>query len=191
LSITARASSRPTTGSPPRCRATKCTGRGSNAKHQSRKGRPTTLSDDGRQTIAAELAQLRQRRARLFGGLKSDEDPRGDRGDAADEIQQAEELAFVDRRIGDLERLLHDADAVTPGLLSDGTKVTLRFPDGETTTMRVVACVEQIASGDDETLTADSPLGMALVGHKPGDSVTYAAPSGQQSVELVSVKPPR
>jgi transcription elongation factor GreA len=86
---------------------------------------------------------------------------------------------------------LQDAGTGSAGLLPDGTEVTLRFPGGEVTTMRVVACVDEIDGGDDETLTADSPLGIALVGHKPGDTVTYSAPSGQQSVGLVAVQPPR
>jgi transcription elongation factor GreA len=85
---------------------------------------------------------------------------------------------------------LNDAGTGSAGLLPDGTVVTLRFSDGEVT-MRVVACVDEIDGGDDETLTADSPLGIALVGHKPGDTVTYTAPSGQQSVGLVAVKPPQ
>jgi transcription elongation factor GreA len=135
--------------------------------------------------------QLNERRNRLLNGLETDEDPRGDRGDAADEIQQAEVLAFVDRRIAELKGLMLGAETGSPGRLPDGTEVTLRFPDGEVTTMRVVAVVEQVGAGDDETLTADSPLGTALVGHKPGDTVTYSTPSGEQSVDLVSVKPPR
>jgi transcription elongation GreA/GreB family factor len=136
------------------------------------------------------LAALKKRRERLLAGLVSDEDSVGDRGDAADEIQQAEEVAFLDGRIADLEAVLCGAETSTAGLLPDGTEVTLRFPDGEVTTMRVVAVVAQIASGDDASLTADSPLGIALARHKPGDTLSYATPQGEQSVELLSVKPP-
>jgi transcription elongation GreA/GreB family factor len=58
--------------------------------------------------------------------------------------------------------------------------------------MRVVAIVEEIPLGKEEsTLTADSPLGLALAGHQPGDTVTYTTPHGQQQVELLAVKYPR
>jgi transcription elongation factor GreA len=154
-------------------------------------GRTTTLSDEGRQRIAAELATLKKRRGRLMAGLASDEDTVGDRGDAADEIQQAEQAAFVDGRIAQLEGLLCGAESARADLLPDGTEVTLRFSDGEVSTMRVVAVVEEIGAGDDETLTANSPLGCALAGHKPGETLTYATPQGQQSVELLAMTPPR
>jgi len=39
-------------------------------------------------------------------------------------------------------------------------------------------------------LTARSPLGQALAGHKPGDTVTYSTPQGENQVELISVKLP-
>lgn len=143
------------------------------------------------------MAQLRQRRERSLAGLESDEDTVGDRGDAADEIQQAEEVAFVDGRIAELEALLLGGGSgnTATGLLPDGAAVTLRFPDGDVTTMRVISVVDEIPEGPevgqkDETLTADSPLGLALAGHQPGDTVTYSTPQGEQHVKLLSVNLP-
>ena len=136
------------------------------------------------------MAALKKRRGRLAAGLQSDEDTVGDRGDAADEIQQAEQTAFVDGRIAQLEALLCGAEPGGAHLLPDGSHVTLRFSDGEVTTMRVVAVVEEIGAGEDETLTASSPLGSALAGHQPGDTVTYLTPQGERSVELLAMTPP-
>jgi transcription elongation GreA/GreB family factor len=57
--------------------------------------------------------------------------------------------------------------------------------------MRVVAIPEEASDDTDEaTLTADSPLGLALVGHQPGDTVTFSTPQGQQQVELSAVRYP-
>ena len=160
-------------------------------------GGPTTLSNEGRDRIAAELARLRQRREGLLAGLRSDEDTVGDHGDAADEIQLAEEVALIDDQIAELEGLLLSGGSgnTAAGLLPDGAEVTLRFPDGEVTTMRVISVVAEIPESfqdgsEDETLTADSPLGLALVGHQPGDTIAYSTPQGEQRVELVSVNLP-
>jgi transcription elongation factor GreA len=143
------------------------------------------------------LARLRQRREGLLAGLQSDEDTVGDRGDAADEIQLAEEVALVDDQIAELEGLLLSGGSgnTQAGLLPDGAEVTLRFPDGEVRTMRVISVVAEISEAfrdgsETETLTADSPLGLALVGHQPGESLTYSTPQGEQRVELVSVNLP-
>jgi len=75
-------------------------------------------------------------------------------------------------------------------MLPHGAHVTVKFSDGEVVTMRVISVVEEIGEAD-ETLTADSPLGIALAGHKAGDNVTYSTPRGQQTVKLVSLKQPR
>ena len=139
------------------------------------------------------MAELRQRRGRLRAALQSDEDTVGDRGDAADEIQLADQVAAIDDRITELEGLLLGAEpspAAAAGL-PDGTEVTLKFPDNRVATMRVIAVVEELPPGQEvDTLTAGSPLGRALAGHAAGDTVTYETPQGQQRVELVAVKFP-
>ena len=169
----------------------------SNRSVNLRKADQTTLSDGGRDRINAELARLRKRREDLLTGLVSDEDTVGNSGDAADEIQQAEDVAFVDKQIAKLEGLLHGSgSANTPtGLLPDGAQVTLRLAEGGVTTMRVISDVAEIpkspeAGQEDETLSADSPLGLALAGHQPGDTVSYETPQGPQRVQLLSVKLP-
>ena len=149
-------------------------------------------SDDARQSIAAELAELRRRRNRLLGALQEEQDTVGDRGDAADEVQLADQVAGIDNRIAELEWLLEGGSA-TPSTetLPDGTEVTLRLPDSRVVTMRVIAVVEEIPTGrQDDTLTADSPLGLALVGHQPGDTVSYSTPQGEQHAEIIALSLP-
>jgi transcription elongation factor GreA len=154
-----------------------------------------TLSsaDAARENLAAELERLRQRRDRLETEVKNDRGMVGDHGDAAEAIQRADELVVLTDRINELNRRLRggsppaeDAEAL-PG----GTEVTLQFPDGEVVTMQVISIVEEAPVGREaETLTAHSPLGRALVGRRPGDTVTYSTPHGENSVELIDVKLP-
>jgi transcription elongation factor GreA len=153
----------------------------------------TPLSDEARDRLAAELAELRQRRDRLAAELQGDQDTVGDHGDAADAIQRADEVAAIDDRITELNWLLHGGVPVSeaPGRLPDGAELTLRFPDEGVVHMRVVAIPEEASVDTDEaTLTADSPLGLALAGHQPGDTVTFSTPQGQQRVELLAAKYP-
>ncbi len=57
--------------------------------------------------------------------------------------------------------------------------------------MQVISVIEE-ASIDvkSEALTASSPLGLALVGRKAGDKVSYSTPQGEQEVELLDLKYP-
>lgn len=57
--------------------------------------------------------------------------------------------------------------------------------------MRVVNFIEETPAGaEDSTLTADSPLGLALYGHKAGDTVTYRTPRGELQVTLLAIELP-
>ena len=141
--------------------------------------------------IEEELAELRSRRDQLRAELADDADTVGDRGDAADALQRSEDLAGIDEQIGRLTWLLAGGNADTPGELPNGTEVTVRFPGDEPVRMRVVHFLEETPAGEeDTTLTADSPLGLALVGRRAGDTVTYATPRGELQVELLAIDIP-
>jgi len=152
----------------------------------------TGLSGKTRERIAAELVRLRERRDRLEVEVRNDRGNVSDHADAADAIQRADELASLDERIIQLDRLMQAGPSSSnEGKLPDGTEVKLRFADGAVVTMQVISVVEETPiGGEAEALTAGSPLGLALVGRKPGDKVTYTTPLGESQVELLDVKYP-
>ena len=152
-----------------------------------------SATDTARGNLAAELDRLRQRRARLQAEVREDRGLIGDHGDAAEARQRADELAVLAERISELDARLrsgpshHEDSATLPG----GTEVTVRFADGEVVTMQVISIVEETPAGrETETLTARSPLALALAGRQPGDTVTYTTPHGDDQVELIAVKLP-
>lgn len=154
----------------------------------------TAFPIDAQHRIEAELTELKQRCDRMAAELASDSDTVGDHADAADAIQRADEVAVMRDRIAELTRILEGGERTSeaPGELPDGTEVSLRFADSpDVVRMRVVLIQEEASAADEaDTLTADSPLGLALVGHHPGDTVTYTTPKGQQQVELLSINKP-
>jgi transcription elongation factor GreA len=159
----------------------------------SEKVESTGPADAAQNPLAAELDRLRQRRERLEVEVKNDRGMIGDHGDAAEAIQRAEELVVLGERINELDRRLRAGPSQSNGseALPGGTEVTLRFSDGEVVTMHVISIVEETPVGREaETLTARSPLGQALAGHQPGDTVTYSTPQGENQVELIAVKLP-
>jgi transcription elongation factor GreA len=154
----------------------------------------TELSAATRDRLEQELAQARTQRDRLAGQLggedADDPDTTGDSGDAALQLEGQDDLARIDGRIEEIERQLAGGLDAAPGL-ADGTRVTLRFPDGDEATFRVVTIPEQApADGQDDVVTADSPLGQALVGRGAGDTVSYEGPDGESQAEVVTVQAP-
>ena len=153
-------------------------------------GSPNFVEQE-QERLEAELAELRRRRDQLRSDLQGDAETVGDRGDAAEALQRAEDLAGVEEQIGRVSWLLAGGNAEVPGQLPNGTQVTLRWPDGEEATMRVVNFIEETPAGaEDTTLTADSPLGLALFGRSAGETVTYRTPRGELQVELLAIEQP-
>lgn len=156
-------------------------------------------SSESRETtrgrLEQELARLRVQRRRLAAALGGEdpEDPDvGDRGDQANQLEGLDELARMDRRIGEIEHLIADRAAPDAGQgLLAGTVVTLRFPDGVVSTFRIVTITEEARAEDqNDVLTTGSPLGRALIGHQAGDTITYSGPEGDVQVEVVAMHTP-
>lgn len=145
--------------------------------------------------LEQELDRVREQR-RVLAAQLGGEDPAdpdvGDRGDGALQLEGQDELSRLDRRIEEVERLLADPSALESlSGLADGTIVTVRFPDGDEATLRVVTIPEQAPSADQDTVvTASSPLGQALVGRQAGDTIRYAGPDGELQAEVVALRTP-
>jgi transcription elongation factor GreA len=159
------------------------------------KAESSGLAGAARERIAAELGRIQERRDRLEAEVRGDRGAVSDHADAADAIQRADELASLDERIIELDRLLRAGPSPSNGnddTLPFGTKVTLKFSDGSVVKMQVISVIEEApAGGEDEALTAGSPLGLALAGHKKGDTVTYTTPQGENQVEVLDLKYPK
>lgn len=96
-------------------------------------------------------------------------------------------VAHAGRRLDALRAIL--ADAVfdeDPDTIAIGDRVTLRDPDGSTETYALVIP----GDGDPSQgwVSADSPLGSAVIGRRAGDRADVAAPGGSWQVTIVAVE---
>lgn len=147
------------------------------------------LNPIARERLEAELAALRVQRERMAAQIRA-KDPVGDQADEAYLLRLEDDIAAIDDRIAELSDLLAGAGRGTRGV-ADGTTVTLRFAEHDVETLRVVAVPEEIPDGQEDTMvTSDSPLGLALVGRKAGDTITYSAPMGVVRADILELVPP-
>ncbi|HEU0087887.1 MAG TPA: GreA/GreB family elongation factor [Pseudonocardiaceae bacterium] len=149
------------------------------------------LSPEARKRLEQELARLRERRRTLAAELEQ-RDMVGDRADNAEALELGDDLVWVEEHIAELvARLAGVQPADGADRLPGGTEVTLRFADGTEATLRVVTFPEEIPEGAEDTaLTVHSPLGRALVGHHPGDTIRYPTPDGLAHAELLDLRLP-
>ncbi|WP_306511584.1 MULTISPECIES: GreA/GreB family elongation factor [Streptomyces] len=119
-----------------------------------------------------------------------DADAVGDRADQADELQRADQLDRLDSRINEITVRLRQADlagSASTDMVGVGSTVTVRFDDGTVDTLQI----GEVAEALDQTLvTADSPLGRALLGRRAGDTARYDTPDGQATAVVVSIGEP-
>ncbi|BCM65140.1 MULTISPECIES: GreA/GreB family elongation factor [Streptomyces] len=143
------------------------------------------ISAQARRALEQELADLQDER-RLVAGTLRDASV-GDQADQADELRRADQLGRLDRRIEDITERLREAAVAGPAptdVVGVGSTVTVRFSDGATETLQI----GEVAEALDQTLvTADSPLGRALLGRRPGDAVHYDTPDGPATAVVVSI----
>jgi len=106
-----------------------------------------------------------------------------------------DEQGKMEARIRQLNQLLREAKVGAPptadsGVAGPGMVVTVRYVGDDDQETFLIGSREEAAVTDVTVYSAQSPMGQALTGAKPGETVTYTAPSGKAiSLELVDVNP--
>ncbi len=154
---------------------------------------PARLTKQTYERLQAELEDLTTRgrieiaqaieAARALGDLKENGDYH-----AAKDAQ-----GKMESRVRQLQALLKDAklvdeDAKSDGTVAMGTIVTLRYEGDDEDDLQkfFVGSIEERPASV-PVVSPSAPLGIALLGKSPGDSVEYEAPGGILRVEIVEI----
>jgi transcription elongation factor GreA len=136
------------------------------------------LKGEGREKIAERLLRAREH---------------GDIRENAEYDAAKNEQGLMEARIRELEALLKDPDIIEGPVAADevgpGVLVTVRLDEDDEEETYLVAASKEERLPDVRTVTADSPLGSALLGRRVGDRVSYEAPGGTFGCEIVRLEP--
>jgi transcription elongation factor GreA len=114
----------------------------------------------------------------------------GDLSENGDYHAAKEEQGKMQGRILHLQAILEDAEIVeaeSGGTVVAGSIVTIRYEGDDDTERYLLGSIEE-RHDDLDVMSPGSPLGEALMGHLPGDTVSYETPTGATlNVELVAV----
>jgi transcription elongation factor GreA len=114
----------------------------------------------------------------------------GDIRENADYDAAKNEQGHNEARVRQLQAILKSAVVVegsTGDVVAPGTIVEVRMEGDDDTTAYLVGSIEE-RHDTYEVLSTASPLGQALLGHGPGEVVTYTAPRRAFEVEVISVR---
>lgn len=176
-----------TTRRAPRRSATSSRAQAGNAPTPPRQA-PTHVTAEGLATMQAELERLttlerpavveRVRHARELGDLRENADYEAARN----------EQSFLEGRILELEQRLRTAvviESETGGAISMGSTVVCDIA-GARTELTIVGSTESDPAAG--RISAASPVGKALIGHRAGDDVVVRTPAAQMHYRILEVR---
>lgn len=155
-------------------------------------GGPVFLTAEGHARLTKELEYLTTvRRAEITDRLRESKD----HGEFSEDNQELDETKFeqklVEDRIKELKVFfanasILDVDTIPTDHVGIGSLVTVSDADrGIKFAVRIVASIE--ANPDEDLISDESPMGVALMGAAPGDEIQFDAPVGKMKYKVVSI----
>lgn len=143
------------------------------------------ITAQGRTELENELAELKGRRSEIASKISEARDY-GDLSENAEYDSAREEQGVVETRIAEIEDILMNAEEITSkrgGKVQLGSKVELK--NGKTFVYTIVGPVE--ADPVSGKISNESPIGIALMGKKEGESVSITTPRGATTYKVLSI----
>ena len=151
----------------------------------------TPITKKGFDALRAELERLRKvDRPQNIQDI-ADAREHGDLRENAEYTAAKERQHFLDARISEIERKLGEAQVIEGGSGTSDTVVfgtTVRLTDFESEDAKTYTLVgQEEADVKNGSISVQSPLGRALIGHRVGDVVQVHRPAGMIEYEIQAI----
>jgi len=154
--------------------------------------REVILTEEGHAKLKEEIEYLSTVKRREVAERIKEAREFGDISENSEYDDAKNEQAMLEARIYSLEERLRsaiviDSDSVTTDAVGVGTKVTLQdMQRGDVVQYAIVGSSE--ADPGAHKLSNESPVGRAILGHKPGDKVVVAVPQGSKKFKVLAIE---
>lgn len=154
---------------------------------------PLLLTPEGFKELQEELEHLTLvKRAEIAERLR-DSKQHGEFSEDNSELDEVKfEQAIVETRIGELKTIFAGAQVLEPSRIPTdhvGIGSIVEVHDAEHNVqfeVRIVSSIE--ANPDEDLISSESPMGMALLGRHIDDVVTFDAPAGRIQYKIVGIR---
>jgi len=150
----------------------------------------TFLTPEGYKKLEQELHELKTVRRPEVAQAIHDAKMDGDVSENAGYEEAKRQQAFLEGRIMTIEAMLRNAIIIESNGPSDvvgiGSQVTVREDGFDAETYVIVGSAE--ANPGSGRISNQSPLGKALLGHRAGDTVSFATPGGTVQVQILTIE---
>ncbi|HXY91004.1 MAG TPA: transcription elongation factor GreA [Acidimicrobiia bacterium] len=148
------------------------------------------LSQQAFDRLQEELEERSGKRRKEISAAIERAREHGDLRENADYDAAKNEQGHNEARIRQLEAMLKTAvvvESTVGDVVAPGTIVEIKMDGDDAPTSYLVGSIEE-RHDTLEVLSSSSPLGQALLGHGPGDVVSYDGPRRTFRVEIVSIR---
>jgi transcription elongation factor GreA len=149
------------------------------------------LTSQGLKKLETELEQLKTEKRKEIADKIKVALSFGDLSENSEYDEAKNEQGIVETRIAQLEALLQnvkiiDDDELNTETIGVGSKVAVHDLDfDEDITYQIVGSTE--ADPDENMISDESPVGLALLDHKAGDEVDVETPGGSIRYKILSI----
>jgi len=149
------------------------------------------MTEEGLQKLEAELEELKSVKRREVSEKIKVALSFGDLSENSEYDEAKNEQAIVESRILELEAMLKNAQVIDSSELAAdvihiGSRVVVHDQEfDEEETYQIVGSKE--ANPVENKISDESPVGLALLGHRAGDHVTVETPGGAVSYKVVEI----
>jgi len=149
------------------------------------------LTAVGKQALADELQHLKSVEMPALSERIREARALGDLSENFDYQDAKRQQGFINGRMADLQAMLAraiivEAGAPGSGVIGMGSTVNLRDTDYDEEFAYTIVSANE-ADPTKDKISASSPVGVALMGKKTGDTVEVATPAGKTTLEILSV----
>ncbi len=144
------------------------------------------ITEGGKADLQGELLKLKARRGEIAEKIAEARDY-GDLSENAEYDAAREDQGLVESRIAEIEDILQNAEIIKASkksVVGLGSKVELKNGD-KSVQYHVVGPVE--ANPIEGKISNESPIGMALMGKKIGETAVVTTPKGEIAYEVVAI----
>jgi transcription elongation factor GreA len=151
---------------------------------------PIYLTAEGAAKLSEELAGLKGPERDAIAKRLREAIQMGDLSENADYHKAKEDQSFLEGRIQELDYILGNAKIVEKtgprDVVGVGVTVTVQEEDFDVEVFHMVGAKE--ADPRNDKISNESPIGRALMGHKPGDIVEAETPGGKIRFKILKIE---
>lgn len=152
--------------------------------------RQLKLTPGGKARLEEELRQLREERLKELSARIQAANEEGDISDNSEFEELKEEYYYTEDRVREIQHILSRAvlleEGSPDGTIGLGSRITVQADDDDEQENWMLVNEEE-SQAVEGRISDESPVGLALLGKKAGDTITIKTPGGEINYRIIDV----